>query len=101
MCARPRGPRLDGVSDQQAALGGRCPPLAPARSTHRARIEIPQFQHLELAELDLGHGVGDVARHELAPAERTLVIEKDAATAEDALSLLGVDGHSVRGPAGR
>ncbi len=49
-----------------------------------------------MAQLDLGHAVGDLAGHKLATSQRAFVVEQDAARAKDVVALSVVDGHPVR-----
>ena len=60
------------------------------------RVEVAELQAIQLAEFDLGDAVGDLAGHELAAAQRTFVVEQDAAAAENAVALAVVDRHPVR-----
>lgn len=59
-------------------------------------VEVAQFQAVQLAQLDLGDAIGDLARHELAAAQRAFVVEQNAAAAENAVAFTVVDGHPVR-----
>ena len=52
-------------------------------------VEIAELEHVELAELDLGAPIGDLARDELAAAQRRLVVEQDAAASRRCRSSRG------------
>lgn len=58
-------------------------------------VEVAEFQHVQFAELDLGHAVGDFAGHELAATQRAFVVEQDAAAAEDAVALAVIHRHPM------
>lgn len=59
-------------------------------------VQIAQFQHLLLTQVDFGDSVGDFAGHEFLAAQRGFVVEQDAATGEQAVGFAVVD----RGPVG-
>jgi hypothetical protein len=58
-------------------------------------IEVAEPQLVGLTELDLGHGVGDLAGHELQPTPGRLVVEQDARAGVEVVALPVVDGHPV------
>src|SRR4029079_17410967 len=58
-------------------------------------VEIPELEKVECAQLDSGHGIGDLSSHELQTAERRLVVEQNAAASKDAIALTVVDRHPV------
>ncbi|GBH23845.1 hypothetical protein BvRS1_08940 [Burkholderia vietnamiensis] len=60
------------------------------------RVEVAELELVRVAERDLRDGVGDLARDELAAAQRRFVIEQDAAAAEQPVRLAIVDRHPVR-----
>ena len=58
-------------------------------------VEVAEQELVLLAELDARGRLRDLARHELRPAARRLVVEEDAAAGEDAVALAVVDGDVV------
>ncbi len=56
-----------------------------------AGVEVAQRQVLAQAELDAGHPVRDLARHELEAAPGRLVVEEDPRAGEEAVGLAVVD----------
>ena len=53
------------------------------------RVEVAEHQLVLQAELDAGHGVGDLAGDELDAAARALVVEQDAGAGEQAVATRG------------
>ena len=69
--------------------------ILPGETPVALGIQVAQLQHIELAQLDLGHTVGDLARDKLTAAQRALVVEQNAAAAKNVVALAVVHRHPV------
>ncbi len=58
-------------------------------------VEVPQRQRVDLAQLDAGRAVGDLAGHELEAASGALVVEQDARAGVQVVALAVVDRDPV------